>query len=388
LLANIYLHELDRYIEDELVPQYTCGKKRATNPEYQWLDSSIRRARKRGDRQAVQEFERQRRQIPSQNTYDPYYRRLNYVRYADDFLLGFIGSKAEAKSIKDAIDVFLRDRLHLEMNQEKTLITHARTQQARFLGYAISIYHVDHKRTCRGKTRHKMRSINGHVRLGIPERLIRQHAKSYQRKGKANCEARIMFYSDAHIIDTYQKRFRGLAEYYKYAADRHRLGALKHIMETALTKTLASKYRTRVSQIYRKYRGTLIVNGYEYKTLQVEIPTESGSRLIYWGAVPLNVVKPGAGFIGDEQWHDRRYERVDLVRRLRADKCELCGVEGKCEVHHVRKLVDLKKRWAGRRAKPEWVKRMIAIHRKTLIVCHQCYVNIHAGKPTPKTRPG
>ncbi len=45
----------------------------------------------------------------------------------------------------------LRDELNLELSQSKTLITHARTGAARFLGYEITVQHADHKVT--GKRR-------------------------------------------------------------------------------------------------------------------------------------------------------------------------------------------------------------------------------------------
>jgi hypothetical protein len=386
LLSNIYLHELDMFIKDGLIPKYTCGRKRASNPEYQRLSGAIARARQQGDHQAARVLEVQRRHIPSQNTYDPNYRRLAYVRYADDYILGFIGPKAEAEDIKAVVGGFLCDKLNLEMSEAKTLITHARTQQAHFLGYAISVYHADDKITRRVQTRSKVRSINGHIRLGIPYGLVDELTRPYQLNGKVVSEVGLLVFSDAHIIDTYQRRFRGIAEYYKYAADRYRLGKLKHIMEVALTKTLANKYQMSVSRVYRKYRGQLSVDGQVYKTIQVEVPTKKGTRLIYWGAIPLKVDKRRAEPIVDTRRHDGRYERPDLIQRLQAKQCELCGSEENCEVHHVRKLADLKKRWAGRKQKPKWVQLMSAIQRKTLVVCHQCHMDIHAGRPTPKRR--
>jgi hypothetical protein len=158
-------------------------------------------------------------------------------------------------------------------------------------------------------------------------------------------------------------------------------------MQQALTKTLAYRHKTSVPKIYRKYRGTRIVDGYEYKTLQVEIPTKRGPRLFWWGAIPLKTVTPITEPIRDRKPFDYYQTfRSDLVRRLQADTCELSGAEGDCEVHHVRKLSDLKNRWKGRKKKPAWVTRMIAMQRKTLIVCQQCHHNIYVGKPIPKIR--
>jgi len=388
LLSNIYLHKLDEFITTELIPQYTRGKQRANNPEYKRLTYRIQRARQKEDDSAVRKFEQQRRQIPSQHTHDPHFRRLRYCRYADDFILGFIGPRSEAEVIKAAIGAFLKERLHLEMNESKTLITHARTEKACFLGYAISVYHANDKLSPITGTRVKRRSINGVIRLGVPYGLADEVAKRYQRNGKPIHEAVLLDYSDAQIIDVYQGRFRGLAEYYKYAVDRHRLGKLKYVMEIALTKTLAGKFRTSVPRVYRKYRGTHTYGGYTYKTLQVKVPTRNGTRCIYWGAIPLRVVKPGTEFISDKRFRERTLgvRSSDLIRRLQADQCELCGSQEQCEVHHIRKLSDLKKRWKGRKGKPKWVQRMIALRRKTLIVCFKCHTNIHAGRPIPNKR--
>ena len=195
-------------------------------------------------------------------------------------------------------------------------------------------------------------------------------------------------YSDVNLIDTYQARFRGIAEYYKFAVDRHQLSKLKHVMQATIVKTLAHKYKTSVSKIYRKYRSTRIIDGQEYKTLKVRVPTNKGEHVLYWGAIPLKVVKPSV----DSTINDistrvfPRTGRSDLIQRLKAETCELCGRDTRCEVHHVRKLADLKKRWAGRRQKPEWVLKMSAIRRKTLVVCRDCHVDIHAGRPIRNER--
>ncbi len=387
LLANIYLHELDTFVEDGLIPQYTRGKRRAPNLEYYRLGYAIKCARVQGDARRVRELEQQRRQLPSQDTHDSTFRRLKYGRYADDFILGFVGPKSEAEAIKAALSAFLREKLHLEMSESKTLITHARTEHARFLGYAVNIFHADSKMTPRSGTTYKTRSINGHIRLGVPYGRVFEFAQRYQRNGKPTHEAALLYYSDAEIIEVYQQRFRGVAEYYKYATDRPMLGQLKYVMEVALTKTLAYKFKTSVARIYQQYRGTHTVNGYTYKTLQVEVPTQKGTRSIRWGAIPLKVVKPGVEPIDDSRRRDGPLSsRTDLIRRLQAKECELCGSQTNCDVHHIHKLADLKKRWQGRKDKPEWVRRMIALRRKTLVVCPKCHTAIHAGKPSLNER--
>lgn len=386
ILSNIVLHELDTYIEDELIPRFSRGKQREINRDYKRMSDAIWRAQKKGDMERAENLIQQRRQIPSVNTHDPNFRRLKYIRYADDFILGFIGPKSEAQAIKTAIGTFLKEKLHLTMSDEKTLITHARTEYAQFLGYAVSVQQANDKMTRSQSNGVLQRSINGIIRLGIPSGLVKEHIKRYYKRGKVAAEPTLLVNSDAHIIETFQRRFRGLAEYYKYAVDRKRLQTLKYVMELALVRTLASKFKTRIKKIYRKYHSTMEVDGFEYKTLAVEVPTERGTSLIYWGAVPLKVVKVGYDTIRDEIPFELKLSRTDLVQRLQANTCELCGSHEKIQVHHVRKLSNLKHRWAGRKQKPEWVVRMIAIRRKTLVVCHKCHVDIHAGRPIPKSR--
>jgi group II intron reverse transcriptase/maturase len=385
LLANIYLNELDAYIENELSPQYNRGEKRAMNLEYDRIRHYIKLARKEGDAERVNQLEQQRRKLPSQDVQDPNFRRLKYLRYADDFILGFIGSKSEAEAIKTTIGAFLSEKLKLELSASKTLITHARTEHARFLGYDISVYHNNNvlKRPSGKPT--KTRCINGQIRLGIPYGKVDEVISRYLLNGKPVHENGLLAFSDGQIVDVYQQRFRGLAEYYKYAVDRCYLGKLKYVMEVALTKTLACKFKTTVARIYKKYGRKRTVNGYSYKVLEVEVPTKNGNRYLYWGGIPLRVVKPGLEPIDDKigMRNVAITARSDLIQRMQANECELCGSQEQCEVHHIRKLSNLKNRWRGRKQKPDWVIRMITMQRKTLVVCAKCHDAIHAGKALP-----
>ncbi len=392
LLSNIYLHELDRYIEDELIPQYTRGKRRATNPAYKRLGNRIERRRRHGQLEEARELELERRKYPAVDTEDPNFRRLRYVRYADDFILGFIGPKSEALEIKAKIGEFLREKLHLEMSHEKTLITHAKTQQAHFLGYAISIYNTDDKIARREYDDAKVRSINGKVRLGIPYGLIDERIKCYQQNGKVVSVPQMLQSTVPHILLTFQQRYRGLVQYYQYAVDLHKFGKLKYAMEIALVKTLAHKLRIKVSRVYRRYRTTMEVNGQSYRVLQTKVHTGKKEVTFWWGAIPLKVQRIDHQPINDNREYFENFQyienRSDLITRLCANECEICGAETECEVHHVRKLADLKERWRGKPNKPLWVKKMIALQRKTLVVCPSCHRKIHNGEPLPQKPSG
>ena len=375
LLANIYLHELDVFIMDELRPRYQRGDRGHPNPEYTKLSGRIQHLKRKGNMAEAKALTQERRRLPTRDPRDKEFRRLRYCRYADDFVLGFIGPKSEAEQIKREIGVFLREKLHLDMSPEKTLITHGKTGHAVFLNYDLSVYQSNDYITKNAKGI-KRRSANGQVRLGLPYRLVDEKCKPYLSRGKPIPQIGSMAYSDGHIIATYQTIYRGIAEYYKYAVDRYRLVKLKHIMECSLTKTLASKYRVSVSEIYRRYRSKHTVNGYTYKTLEATVQKGDQEVILRWGAIPLRVDKTHQASIDDRKVVVYQ-PRSDLIQRLLRQECELCGAREHLEVHHVRKLADLKARWRGRREKPRWVSTMIAMRRKTLVVCHECHTEIH-----------
>ncbi len=390
LLSNIYLNELDRFIEDELMPQHNRGKRRATNPAYKSYSNRIERRRRNGQLEEARELELERRQLPAVDPNDPNFRRLQYVRYADDWLLGFIGPKAEALEIKEQVKHFLRERLRLELSEEKTLITHAKTQSAHFLGYAISIYQANDSLTRRSSDGAKRRSINGIVRLAIPEGLIDKKISRYYHGGKITSDTRFLQSSVPLIILTYQQRLRGLVQYYQYAMNVSSFSKLKYAMEISLVKTLAHKLRIPVTRVYKRFKSTHEINGYTYKVLKVEYDTGKRISAFHWGAIPLRTTHIIHEPMNDNQYDYERFQyfeqRSELITRLMADTCEMCGATGQCEVHHVRKLADLKTRWQHKQAKPAWVTKMIAMQRKTLIVCKSCHWKIHNGDPLPQPK--
>jgi hypothetical protein len=171
-LSNIYLDRLDKFVETALLPGYTRGVRRS-NPAYNKVQYALKRARNRGDHAEVRALRKQLRSHPTQDPNDPDYRRLRYVRYADDILLGFTGPKAEAKEIKRRLGQFLRDDLKLELSETKTLITHARTDAARFLGYEITTQHANHVITG-GR-----RAANGAIGLRVPREVIKTKRSRY-----------------------------------------------------------------------------------------------------------------------------------------------------------------------------------------------------------------
>jgi len=380
LLSNILLDKLDKYVESELIPKYTKGSKRAANREYHHRMDNARYAMKIGQVERGKEMRKQAQKMPSQDLYDPAYRRLKYVRYADDFLLGFIGPKEEAEEIKQQIREFLKKELDLELSEEKTLVTNARAEAARFLGYEIVTLQKNEKqeKTVRGKCR----TINGVIGLRIPQDVLQEKQKRYMKNEKAVHRIELINDTDFTIVATYQSEYRGMVNYYKLAYNLRAMDHLKWIMETSLTKTLANKLKITVNQVYKRYETQLTVDGRTYKGLQVVIPREGKDPLTAeWGGIPL---KWDIKATLKDQKQYMRGGRTELEKRLLAQECELCGATDQIEVHHIRALKDLNK-YTGRE-KPDWVKNMAARKRKTLVVCRTCHENITYGRPTARKK--
>jgi len=377
LLANIYLDKLDKFVEQTLIPEYTRGEKRARNAEYRKLAWEAYGARKQGKTEEARQLRRQQQQLPSMDPEDPDFRRLKYVRYADDFLLGFIGTKAEAEEIKQKLEVFLRDNLKLELSQAKTLITHARTEVARFLGYEVRVIHNDTKRT-KGR-----RSVNAQIGLRVPKEVAEVKCQDYVEGKKPIHRPELLKDSVYSIISTYQAEYRGVVEYYRMAYNLSQsLGQLNRDMERSLVKTLAAKLQITVPQVYKKYRATIVTNEKSYKGLRVTVEREGKKPLIAeWGGIPLVWT---INAILDDQPKRIWSTRSELEERLLADTCEYCGTREKCEVHHVRALKDLHVK--GRKPKPPWMVLMAARQRKTIVVCKICHEDIHAGRPMRKSQ--
>jgi group II intron reverse transcriptase/maturase len=373
-LSNIYLDRLDKFVETVLMPECTRGVRRNPNPEHRRITNGIYRARKRGDHAAVRALRKQQRSLPVLDPSDPGYRRLRYTRYADDILLGFTGPKTEAEEIKRRLAQFLREDLKLELSETKTLITHARTSAARFLGYEITVQHDDRKITA-GR-----RSVNGGIRLSVPREVIKAKCARYMQRGKPERRPELMNEQDHAIISRYGSEYRGIVQYYLLAGDVYRLSRLHWVMLTSLLKTLAGKHDSTVSKMARKYGATIETPDGPRKCMQARVERGEGRKPLVatFGGIPLR--RQQTAVLRDREPVPATSRRKELVHRLLAGRCELCGQADKVRVHQIRKLADLDK--PGQPDPPEWVQIMTKRRRKTLVVCEACHASIHPGRRT------
>lgn len=312
------------------------------------------------------------RSVPYSDPMDTEYRRVVYVRYADDFLIGVIGSKEDARQVKSDVGTFIREHLHLEMSPEKTLITHG-NDFAYFLGYLITISREQN--STRTKTGFTRRTYVGKVKLYVPKEKWLNHLLSYGAlkisydKAHGNKEVwepvrrpGLIRLDDIEILNQYNAEVRGMYNYYRLANNATVLNAFLYVMKFSMYKTFAGKYRTSMRKIIRKYCHN--------EDFTVSYQTKNGMKSVVFYNQGMRhndkiTVTENPDIIGRAN-ENRRYTR--LTDRLQGHICEFCGAETEdIEIHHVRKLKDLS-------GKAEWERHMIARKRKTMALCHSCHV--------------
>ena len=376
ILANIYLDKFDKYIK-EYAAKFRKGDRRSINPEYWRLNNKKNRLKqklqKTSDEQMrknylyeIAQLSKQMLSTPHKDAMDADFRRLQYVRYADDFLISVIGSKSECETIKADITQFMREQLKLELSDEKTLITHAQ-DKAKFLGYEIFIRKSDAAK--RNRDGVLKRDFNGAVVLTLNSAVIQKKLTEYNALEVRNIDGKDIWWSKPRrymtpmkpedILAQYNAEIRGLYNYYSLAANVSKeCASFAFIMKMSMFKTLGWKLNTSARKVRQKYQ----------KDKDFVIPYNDAKgkqkyRVFY-----------NEGFKKRNAQFDVDYDKLpqtmyvpypSLVERLKDGRCELCGKDGKVVMHHVRTLTKLK-------GNNEWEKLMLQRHRKTLVVCEDC----------------
>ena len=390
ILANIYLNELDVFMA-QYAQTFRQGDKRRINPAYkkpldkrrgkqEWLkrnEHKISQEQKAAVKAEIDEINQYLRTIPYVDPMDDGYKRLVYVRYADDFLIGVIGSKVDAKQVKADVGQFIRQQLLLELSQEKTLITHG-SDFAQFLSFQITT--STEQNSTRTKAGYIKRSYTGRIKLYVPKekwlkRLLSYGALKIQYdKNNGNkeiwepiCRSGLRNLDDLEILNQYNAEIRGLYNYYRIAHNATVLNNFLYVMKYSIYKTFAGKYRTSMRKIIQKYTKN--------RDFVITYQGKSGEKSVVFYNQGMrrdtHVSATDPDIIGRAR-ENRNY--TSLVQRLRGCQCERCGAtDVEIEIHHVKKLKDL----SGR---AEWERHMIARRRKTMALCHNCHVKLHAGK--------
>lgn len=384
ILANIYLDRLDKFMV-EYIKRFDIGSTTTRKPfegrrsldfQKKMAMQKLKTVKDESERKRVVEqlkvIDRTRLQIPSFDEMDNGYKRLKYVRYADDFLIGVIGSKEDSQRIKEDIKNFLESELKLELSDDKTLITHSQ-KAAKFLGYEVLVNRSNlAKRDNMGRL---SRVYNKKVLLRISMETIKKKLLDFEvleiktHNGKEQWKPRehrkSICNDDLEILQKYNYTIRGFHNYYAIANNSSLLNTYKYIMEYSMYKTFAGKYKSKVTKIASKYKkdGLFTVQYQDSKgrEKQQSFYNESFARR-----------KPEVGDNLDNVTVVYHANSTSLIDRLKAEKCEICGAIGKLDMHHVRKLKALDgKGYAD--------KLMTARRRKTIALCRSCHLKVHSG---------
>lgn len=384
ILANIYLNELDRYMGEYKARFYKPT--RTANPAHRNMASRIFYYKAKNDKvwddlsveekkecaRTLRQMRSEQRKLPTHPVQETSYKAIQYVRYADDFIVGVIGSHEDAKKLKQDLTVFLKEKLGLTLSTEKTKITNT-AENARFLGYDISVSRSqDIKRLKNGK---RQRVYSGVVQLRMPlekwtAKLLEYGAirikkdESGKERWKTMPRGKLINRTDIEILSRYNSEIRGLYNYYAIAGNVSTLNHFSSRMKYSMLKTFGSKYRCKVRKIKERY----VKNG----EFTVAYKTKSGMKeSVYYHDGFRKKTEPALGQVDMLDIYKKYDKPNSLAIRLHTNKCELCGMDcDGLEMHQVRRLKDLN-------GEQEWERIMLQRRRKTLAVCPSCHIEIH-----------
>lgn len=352
LLSNIYMSIFDKEMET-IISEFNKGLQRRANPEY---SKALRN--KSPDLFTIR---------PGIGN-DENFKRLRYVRYADDFLLGVIGSRSDCIELRERISVFLKEELDLTLNIEKTKISHATDDGAFFLGYKIHntpfakqpVEYVKHGSKWRRTRKTPRPLMDAPVRLAVQKFT---EGKMARHGGKPTRCGKLIHLTPFDIVNYYKRLERSTLNYYSLASNYGRFTARVHyILKYSCALTLAAKLRMKtLKKTFKKFGYNLVVYG--KKKQKTFYPTPSYKKPRHFvGSFNFNPLTQ-VGSLSDKIGRERK----DL-----SGPCIGCGAMENIEVHHVNHLKkDLSKDWLTRT--------MQKINRKQVPLCADCHRKVHQG---------
>lgn len=387
ILSNLYLTPFDNYMS-ELANKYNKGSVSIPNEKYRKIEARIYTLRRKLNRweklvvkvedskrePVVSELKKLKVELRTLSSKKRVGNRIHYVRYADDWVVGIVGTKRFAEAIKKDVQFFLKKELNLELSLDKTKITHLGTDHAKFLGHYIRAatlrQHIATRRRGRDGKYQNMRKSTSKPKIMVP---INDLKTKLIQKGFANAEGKPKFLgkfinlSDYEMVNRYNYILRGLMTFYNLAENRSRLGELLYILEYSLAHTLAAKHRTSIAKVFQKYGKPFKVTT-KGKTMTFDKPDNLRAEYLnekYAVISPLSRTSNLDPFLA-LNWDIKETNILDKP-------CLICGSIDRVEMHHLRHLKDTKD-------KSTMIKIMSKINRKIVPLCRSCHMDVHRGK--------
>lgn len=373
LLCNIYLHEFDRFLES-YKNRFDKGRNRRKNPDYRRLQYEKEKATSLEEKRKISI---KMKKLPSKDLMDPNFKRLQFVRYADDFVVGVIGNRADCLEIRDNIKTFLEDKLKLRLSIEKSKISNFNKEGFMFLSTYVKGPYETEKLVKKIEIDHRVRKVRvtGRPRMEAPIEVLLKRAEANNffkrlvsgRWVPTACR-RVVNLDHADILRFFNQKVRGILNYYSFVDNKKSLGSVIHGLKHSCALTLALKFKARHRfKMFARFGKTL-----RCPTTEIEFflpPTFSRDQQFNKSAV-----EPGE--ILDRRWNNK-LSRSNLRR-----SCLVCG-KYPCEMHHVRRIKDLKEKYSEGKL-DFWTMQMAAINRKQIPLCKDHHEKLHNNKLTPQ----
>ena len=356
ILSNVYLNELDKFIGD-LKAKFDSGKVAKVNPEYKHLDYLRQKTLKCNDRVSANKRLREMQKIKARLPNDPGFRRLYYVRYADDWIIAIRGSRDETVEILNRIRVFLKEELKLDLSQEKTIVTRPNRELALFLGTQIRI--SNHTYFSSGKNGQRLRAVSQLILTAPLDRIYKKlEAAGFWDNAKKRSEPRLLWYHENKdaIITLYNSILRGYLNYYSFVNNYGRLAAsLEWVLRSSCAQLLAAKFKLGTTlKVMDKF-------GEDFK---------GNDRIAF---VKPKYIKNTWDFKIDKVKTELKALYASGLSKASLDGliCSKCGSDVQVEMHYVRKLADLNPKLS------EIDRIMVAKRRKQIPLCRPCHMDHH-----------
>jgi group II intron reverse transcriptase/maturase len=391
ILCNIYLHALDKFIAEELLPKHNFGEVRASSLEYKrehWLNAEDKKILEVYPEleKSIKRVKHNRaldKNISRTNKNDPNFSRLYYVRYADDFILGYVGTKQTANEIYVEIETFLKEQLKFSCNQTKTGVVHS-SVHTKYLGTLICWVPGYRKRVKDHESlinRSTMISLN-RPSLTVPikdifERFLERGYGVRRKSNKKLVRATSFRQITAQDTDAIVKRFNsiisGLLNYYSFVNRRSDLWKICDLLRKSCALTLADKLKLKTAaQAFQKFGRNL------------SIKNNVGREIASLSAWPKTLKTTGKFKINkaDMVYSDiiRILDNTDGYFRTSNELQNVCEFDG-CqntkglELHHINPMVSAKRKDLSPAAKI-----LLAKKRKTVTLCKKHHALMHERK--------
>lgn len=372
LLCNIYLHKLDKFLFDMKAdfsskPSY----KRKKTPAYRKIQYQISKANNAEERKL---YIKSLRKLHSKDLMDPKFRKLFYVRYADDFIIGVTGSHKEAQLILSKVCNFLSETLKLDLSAHKTHVVNFKKRSIHFLG--TDIYGISRKEKPTRTVKHpkwkkciKTR-ITPKVGMHAPIRklLNKLHANKFLKRNKygvykPTALRRMVNFDHADIIGYYNSVSRGMLNYYSFVDNYSRFGSIiKYLLLHSCALTLALKYKLRFkSKAFRRFGGKLKCKD---SNKEFFLPNNFRRKNLF------HINPTSVDLLISKKWNNK------LSKSNINKACVICGTFP-AEMHHVRKIRDLKQKY-NKGKLDFFMMQMAAINRKQVPLCKVHHVGVHS----------